>query len=83
MKTIKTMLLTAFIAVLFSGCGGTAAILSTPIENIEMNKPYRVVGRVYINGGIFVPIKIENELIYLKGYVRPINKNNVKFYLVD
>ena len=55
----------------------------TPIENIEMNKPYRVVGRVYINGGIFVPIKIENELIYLKGYVRPINKNNVKFYLVD
>jgi len=54
-----------------------------PIENIEMNKPYRVVGRVYINGGIFVPIKIENELIYLKGYVRPINKNNVKFYLVD
>ena len=54
-----------------------------PIENIEMNKPYRVVGRVYINGGIFVPIKIENELIYLKGYVSPINKNNVKFYLVD
>ncbi|MFD0834781.1 S8 family peptidase [Mariniflexile aquimaris] len=35
MKTIKTMLLTAFIAVLFSGCGGTAAILSTPIENID------------------------------------------------
>ncbi len=35
MKTIKTMLLTAFIAILFSGCGGTAAILSTPIENID------------------------------------------------
>jgi len=35
MKTIKTMMLTAFVAVLFSGCGGTAAILSTPIENVD------------------------------------------------
>ena len=45
----------------------TAAYLlatKTPIENIELNKPYRIVGRVYINGGIFVPIKIENELIF-------------------
>lgn len=55
----------------------------TPIQNIELNKSYRVVGRVYVNGAIFVPIKIENELIYLKGYVQPINKNYVKFYLVD
>ena len=35
MKTIKTMMLTAFVAVLFSGCGGTANIISTPIENID------------------------------------------------
>tara|TARA_R110002049_G_scaffold292252_3_gene476663 strand:- start:11863 stop:13470 length:1608 start_codon:yes stop_codon:yes gene_type:complete len=35
MKTIKTLILTAFVALLFFGCGGTADILSTPVENID------------------------------------------------
>ncbi|MFB9056841.1 S8 family peptidase [Mariniflexile ostreae] len=35
MKTIKTVILSAFVAVLFYGCGGTANILSTPVENID------------------------------------------------
>lgn len=35
MKTIKTIMLTALVAVLFSGCGGTTAILSTPVENVD------------------------------------------------
>ncbi|WP_298492724.1 S8 family peptidase [uncultured Algibacter sp.] len=35
MRTIKLIATSAFIAVLMSGCGGTAAILSTPVENID------------------------------------------------
>lgn len=35
MKTIKTIATSAFLAVLFFGCGGTAAVLSTPVENID------------------------------------------------
>jgi subtilisin family serine protease len=42
MKTIKTIMLTAFVAVLFSGCGGTANIISTPIENID-SSPLKVL----------------------------------------
>ena len=41
MKTIKTIMLAALTAVLFSGCGGTANILSTPVENID-NTPLKV-----------------------------------------
>ncbi|CAH8286641.1 subtilase family protein [Mariniflexile fucanivorans] len=41
MKTIKTLLLSAFVALLLSGCGGTANILSTPLENID-NSPLKV-----------------------------------------
>jgi len=35
MRTIKTIATSAFLAVLISSCGGTAAVLSTPIENID------------------------------------------------
>jgi len=35
MRTIKLITTSAFLAVLFLGCGGTAAILSTPVENID------------------------------------------------
>ncbi|MFG6685292.1 S8 family peptidase [Mariniflexile sp. HNIBRBA6329] len=41
MKTIKTIMLSALLAVLFSGCGGTANILSTPVENID-SSPLKV-----------------------------------------
>ena len=41
MKTTKTLMLSALIAVIFSGCGGTANILSTPVENID-NSPLKV-----------------------------------------
>ena len=42
MKTIKTLFLSAFLAVLISSCGGTADILSTPVENID-NTPLKVL----------------------------------------
>lgn len=42
MNTIKTLTLSAFTAVLISGCGGTASIISTPIENID-NTPLKVL----------------------------------------
>ncbi|WP_142784544.1 S8 family peptidase [Changchengzhania lutea] len=35
MKTVKTYLLSAFAATLFFGCGSTAPIISTPIEDID------------------------------------------------
>lgn len=35
MRTIKTIATSAFLAVLFFGCGGTAAVISTPVENID------------------------------------------------
>jgi len=35
MRTIKTLATSAFLTILFFGCGGTAAILSTPVENID------------------------------------------------
>ena len=35
MRTIKTIATSAFLAVLLSGCGGTTAVLSTPVENID------------------------------------------------
>ena len=35
MRTFKTIVTSACLAVLISGCGGTANILSTPIENID------------------------------------------------
>lgn len=41
MNTIKTLLISTTITLLISGCGGTAAILSTPIENID-NIPLKV-----------------------------------------
>ncbi|MDD7885981.1 S8 family peptidase [Flavivirga sp. 57AJ16] len=41
MKTIKTITASAFAAILISGCGSTAEILSTPVENID-NIPLKV-----------------------------------------
>ena len=41
MKTIKSFLSSAFIASILFGCGGTADILSTPVENID-NTPLKV-----------------------------------------
>jgi subtilisin family serine protease len=35
MRTLKLIAKAAFIAVLFSGCGSSAVVLSTPIENID------------------------------------------------
>ena len=35
MKTFKSLLLSAFLAAFIFGCGGTADILSTPVENID------------------------------------------------
>ncbi len=35
MRTIKTIATSAFFAILLSGCGGTAPVLSTPVENID------------------------------------------------
>ncbi|WP_339895187.1 S8 family serine peptidase [uncultured Algibacter sp.] len=35
MRRIKTIAASAFLLVLFFGCGGTAAVLSTPVENID------------------------------------------------
>ena len=35
MRTIKTLATSAFLTILLFGCGGTAAILSTPVENID------------------------------------------------
>ncbi|MFV9551812.1 S8 family peptidase [Algibacter sp. PT7-4] len=35
MRTIKTIATSAFLAVLLSNCGGTAPVISTPIENID------------------------------------------------
>lgn len=35
MRTIKSIATSAFLAVLFFGCGGTAAVISTPVENID------------------------------------------------
>ena len=42
MNTLKTISLFTFIALLISGCGSTADILSTPIENID-NTPLKVL----------------------------------------
>lgn len=41
MNSIKKLTLSAFAAILISGCGGTADILSTPVENID-NTPLKV-----------------------------------------
>lgn len=41
MRTIKTITASAFAAILISGCGGTAEILATPVENID-NIPLKV-----------------------------------------
>ncbi len=41
MRTFKTITASAFAAILISGCGGTAEILSTPVENID-NTPLKV-----------------------------------------
>ncbi|MGB5418669.1 S8 family serine peptidase, partial [Algibacter sp.] len=35
MRSIKLIATSAFFAVLMSGCGGTAPVLSTPVENID------------------------------------------------
>ena len=41
MRTLKTITAFAFAAILVSGCGGTAEILATPVENID-NTPLKV-----------------------------------------
>ncbi|WP_303316639.1 S8 family peptidase [Flavivirga abyssicola] len=41
MRTLKTITASAFAAILISGCGGTAEILATPVENID-NTPLKV-----------------------------------------
>lgn len=41
MKTIQRTMLSAFVAIMLTGCGGTANILSTPVENID-NTPLKV-----------------------------------------
>jgi subtilisin family serine protease len=42
MRTIKTMMLLAIMAITISGCGGTSDIFSTPVENID-NTPLKVM----------------------------------------
>lgn len=42
MRTLKTITASAFAAILISGCGGTAEILATPVENID-NTPLKVL----------------------------------------
>ena len=42
MKTIKSITLSAFAAILISSCGGAAPILLTPVENID-NMPLKVL----------------------------------------
>lgn len=42
MKTIKTITLSAFTALLISSCGGTSTVLSTPVESID-NTPLKVL----------------------------------------
>lgn len=41
MNTFKSITVSAFTALLITGCGGAAAILSTPVENID-NTPLKV-----------------------------------------
>ncbi|SFZ90212.1 Subtilase family protein [Flaviramulus basaltis] len=41
MKTIKILIASTFLAILISGCGGTADIISTPVENID-SSPLKV-----------------------------------------
>lgn len=41
MKTIKLFILTAILSLTIYGCGGTASIISTPLENID-NMPLKV-----------------------------------------
>ena len=41
MNTFKSITVSAFAALLITGCGGVAPILSTPVENID-NTPLKV-----------------------------------------
>jgi subtilisin family serine protease len=41
MKTIKSLLLSTFVALIISSCGSTGDVLSTPVENID-NTPLKV-----------------------------------------
>jgi hypothetical protein len=51
-------------------------------DKIELNKEYRVIG-MHVSGAIYTPIKIEDYIIYFKGYAHGSDLNKVKLYLVD
>ena len=53
-----------------------------PISTIEIGKEYRVVG-FWNNGGKFIVDKLEDGLIYFKGYVNGIEQKKVLLFLVD
>jgi len=64
----------------------TAAYLlarKEPVTNIEIGKPYRVVGQIWVNGAIYTPSKIENNVIYFKGYKEPKLLTKVQLFLVN
>jgi hypothetical protein len=54
-----------------------------PIEDIQIGVEYRCVGNVFVNGAKYIVSKIESEFIYLKGYVKPVERKKVLFFLVD
>jgi hypothetical protein len=63
----------------------TAAYLlarKEPIENPILGKGYRIVGRIFVNGAIYVPIKIEDNFVHFKGYVKPIERKSILFFEV-
>ena len=53
------------------------------VKEIELNKPYRVIGLTH-PGAIYTPIKIEDNIVYFKGYVRGKERTKLKFFeIVD
>lgn len=53
-----------------------------PVSTIEIGKEYRVVG-FWNSGAKFIVNKLEDGLIYFKGYVKGIEQKKVLLFLVD
>jgi hypothetical protein len=54
----------------------------TPINvnDIKIGNQYRIIGRIIHQGSIFTVEKIENNELFLKGYIKPYDLDKISLY---
>ncbi len=50
------------------------------VNDIKIGEQYRIIGKINNQGSIFTVEKIENRKLFLKGYIKPYNLDEISLY---